>query len=130
VPLIHNLHNFVFGTDLANIPIRYYVNLYYFMFASLHSFAPMVGFIGCFLLVKGRAKAFLSIPIAYELYKTIEKIPFVKTYTIHNEFFTASAGFVVSFWMLTWYLTGLKQDLRQKEFEKYLDNTIKELNLK
>lgn len=129
VPLIHNLHNFIFGTHLGNVPVRFYVNLYYFLFAALHSFAPLVGFFGCYLLIQGRVRVFLSIPIGYELYKTIEKIPFVESYTIHNEFFTASVGFVIAFWLLAWYFTGLKADVKEKEFDKYLDNIKKELNL-
>lgn len=128
VPVFHNLHN-IFFDYLANNSIAYYKNYYYFALTILHSLAPALGFLGCFFLVKGKTKAFILIPFAYELYKAFEKMPSNQSYTIYHEFWVASALFMLPFFLLIGSIVKTNKEL-EKQSEKGLQNLKKELNLK
>lgn len=132
VPVFHNLHN-IFFDYLANNSIPYYKNYYYFGLTILHSLAPALGFLGCVWLPK-KLKWLLVVPISFEIYKSIEKIPNPKqSFSIYYEYWVLSGLFVLSFSILAYYFYKPKIKLthkEEKEAEKHLENIKKELNLK
>jgi hypothetical protein len=94
VPFFHNLH-IVLPDSILEIPIRYHTKVYYFLWSFEHSFAPSVGFLGCYFLMAQQRKirSLVGLPIGYEFYKACEKIPFQKEYNIHSEMVTISILF-------------------------------------
>jgi hypothetical protein len=132
VPIFHNLHNFLFSY-LANLKVEYYKNGYYFAITILHSIAPALGLIGCIWLPK-KLKGFLIVPIAYEIYKAVEKIPSLrKDYSIYQEYWILSAFFVLAFLPLGYFFYKPKVKLtpkEEKEAEKGLESIKNFINLK